>query len=43
MTRFLAAASSSFASVPLASLSLDVMLHVYSLPQLMLDAPEMGR
>lgn len=43
VTRFLAAASSSFESLPLSDVNLSVVLEVFSLPQLMLDAPEMTR
>eukprot|EP00775_Hariotina_reticulata_P008852 gene8853-9031_t len=43
VTRFLAAASSSFEALPLSSLSLSVVLDVFALPGLMLDAPEMAR
>jgi hypothetical protein len=43
VTRFLAAASSSFEALPLSSLSLSVVLDVFGLPQLMLDAQEMCR
>eukprot|EP00879_Flechtneria_rotunda_P018787 GHRR01019720.1.p1 GENE.GHRR01019720.1~~GHRR01019720.1.p1 ORF type:complete len:287 (+),score=51.88 GHRR01019720.1:438-1298(+) len=42
VTRFMAAASTSFESLPLSTLSLSVVLEVFNLPQVMLDAPEMA-
>jgi hypothetical protein len=43
VSRFLAAASSSFEALPLSSLGLGLVLELFGLPQLMLDAPEMAR
>jgi hypothetical protein len=43
VSRFLAAASSSFEALPLSQLGLGLVLELFSLPQLMLDAPEMAR
>ncbi|KAF8057900.1 BTB/POZ domain-containing protein [Scenedesmus sp. PABB004] len=43
VTRLMAAASCSFESLPLASLSIGTVLEVFSLPQVMLEAPEMSR
>lgn len=43
VSRFLAAASSSFEALPLSSLGLGLVLELFGLPQLMLEAPEMAR